>query len=162
MPATHPQSWQSGRWWGRRDEMVSCEAVVHEHGHPMCVNIVRGCPVVYCVVITRDRVLKTMCEAAMSRLYILSDSLLSLSTSLFRTKAKQHSNHMQSTLHGRGQSSHRRSVRPGGVGVEGRADHVGAMMHSPSPPRRGLRVVPARKGWNMAVYGCSACSQCVL
>ena len=67
MPATHPQSWQSGRWWGRRDEMVSCEAVVHEHGHPMCVNIVRGCPVVYCVVITCDRVLKTMCEGAMSR-----------------------------------------------------------------------------------------------
>ena len=46
------------QWWGRRDEMVSCEAVVHEHGHPMCVNIVRVCPVVYCVVITCDRVLK--------------------------------------------------------------------------------------------------------
>ena len=52
------QSWQSGRWWGRCDETVSCEAVMHEHGHPMCVNIVRGCLVVYCVVITCDRVLK--------------------------------------------------------------------------------------------------------
>ena len=74
-------------------------------------------------------------------------------------KAKQHSNYTQSTPHGRGQSSHRVRV-PSAPGAD--REVVGAMMHSPSPPRRGLRVVPARKGWNMAVYGCSACSQCVL